>query len=102
VQAAADVQVADGSVAARLPVEEMSDSGDDIEIAREDLVHTLAAALPASTDLVFGDRADELAAADDGVDVHFVSGRVERFDLVADADGLHSVTRRPAFGPERD
>ncbi|MFB6678350.1 FAD-dependent monooxygenase [Streptomyces sp. NPDC056390] len=93
---------ADGSVAARLPVEEMSDSGDDIEIAREDLAHTLAAALPASTDIVFGDSVDALADDGDGVDVHFVSGRAERFDLVVGADGLHSVTRRLAFGPERD
>ncbi|MFJ9241730.1 monooxygenase [Streptomyces sp. NPDC101776] len=93
---------ADGSVAARLPVEEMSDSGDAIEIAREDLVRTLAAALPASADLVLGDSVDALADDGDGVDVHFVSGRSERFDLVVGADGLHSVTRRPAFGPERD
>ncbi|MEV8543407.1 FAD-dependent oxidoreductase [Streptomyces sp. NPDC051572] len=91
---------ADGSVAARLPVEEMSDSGDDIEIAREDLARTLADALPESTDIVFGDSVDALT--DDGAGVHFVSGRAERFDLVLGADGLHSVTRRLAFGPERD
>ena len=93
---------ADGSVAARLPVEEMSESADDIEIAREDLVQTLAAALPASTDIVFGDSVDALADDGDGVDVHFVSGRTARFDLVVGADGLHSVTRGLAFGPERD
>ncbi|MEW1825593.1 FAD-dependent oxidoreductase [Streptomyces sp. NPDC088196] len=93
---------ADGSVAARLPVAEMSDSGDDIEIAREDLTHILAAALPTSTDMVFGDSVDALADDGKGVDVHFVSGRAERFDLVVGADGLHSVTRRLAFGPERD
>ncbi|WP_369191889.1 FAD-dependent monooxygenase [Streptomyces sp. R08] len=93
---------ADGSVAARLPVEEMSDSGDDIEIAREDLVHTLAAALPSSADIVFGDSVDALTDDGGGVDVHFASGRAERFDLVLGADGLHSVTRRLTFGPERD
>ena len=93
---------ADGSVAARLPVEEMSDSGDDIEIAREDLVRTLAAALPESVGIVYGDSVDALADDGDGVDVHFVSGRTERFDLVVGADGLHSVTRRLAFGPEHD
>ncbi|MFJ4626629.1 hypothetical protein [Streptomyces sp. NPDC088847] len=93
---------ADGSVAARLPVEEMSDSGDDIEIAREDLVHTLAVALPASADIIFGDSVDALTDDGHGVDVHFVSGRAERLDLVLGADGLHSVTRRLTFGPERD
>ncbi|WP_327405993.1 FAD-dependent monooxygenase [Streptomyces sp. NBC_01288] len=93
---------ADGSVAARLPVEEMSDSGDDIEIAREDLARTLADPLPTSTDTVFGDSLDALADDGDGVDVHFVSGRAERFDLVLGADGLHSVTRRLVFGPEGD
>lgn len=35
-----------------------------------------------------------------GVTVTFESGTVRRFDLVVGADGLHSNTRRLAFGPE--
>jgi 2-polyprenyl-6-methoxyphenol hydroxylase-like FAD-dependent oxidoreductase len=34
------------------------------------------------------------------VDVRFASGAQERFDIVIGADGLHSNTRKLAFGPE--
>lgn len=92
----------DGATVARVPVEEMSDSGGDIEIAREDLAHILVDVLPSTTTIRFRDSVDSLADDGDGVDVHFISGRTERFDLVLGADGLHSVVRRLTFGPERD
>lgn len=92
----------DGDIVARLPIEESSDSVDDIEIAREDLADILAGALPTEATIVFRDSIGSLTDDGDGVDVRFVSGREERYDLVVGADGLHSAVRRLAFGPERD
>ncbi|WP_432990246.1 FAD-dependent monooxygenase [Dactylosporangium sp. CA-233914] len=92
----------DGEVVARLPLEETSDSADDIEIAREDLARILADALPADATVIFQDSVSSLADNGDGVDVRFVSGREAGYDLVVGADGLHSAVRRLAFGPERD
>ncbi|MCG5217035.1 FAD-dependent monooxygenase [Streptosporangium soli] len=37
-----------------------------------------------------------------GVDVRFVDGAQETFDLLIGADGVHSLTRRLVFGPEPD
>ncbi|GLY42887.1 oxidoreductase [Amycolatopsis sp. NBRC 101858] len=93
---------ADGTVLATLPVAEISDSDDDIEIAREDLAAVLADALPADANVRFRESVAALTDDGMGVDVGFVSGRTERFDLVIGADGLHSAVRRLAFGPERD
>jgi len=92
----------DGAVVARSPAEEFSDSGDDIEIPREDLSRILSDALPAGVTIRFQDSIDALADDGDGVDVRFTSGERERFDLVFGADGLHSAVRRLTFGPERD
>ncbi|GAB3479293.1 FAD-dependent oxidoreductase [Amycolatopsis cihanbeyliensis] len=92
----------DGQAVAHVPAEEISDSEDDVEIAREDLARILAEALPSPTTIRFRDSIDSLADDGDGVDVRFGSGRTERFDLVLGADGLHSAVRRLAFGPERD
>jgi 2-polyprenyl-6-methoxyphenol hydroxylase-like FAD-dependent oxidoreductase len=93
---------ADGTVVAELPADEVGDSGDDIEIPREDLAHVLHAALDPATSLIFGESIEELHDAGDDVAVTFRSGREDRFDLVVGADGMHSLTRRLVFGPERD
>ncbi|MFJ1768465.1 FAD-dependent monooxygenase [Amycolatopsis sp. NPDC088138] len=92
----------DGEPIVQLPVSETSDSGDDVEIAREDLANLLAGELPAGTTVRFHDSVTALADDGDGVDVQFASGAAGRFDLVIGADGLHSAVRRLAFGPERD
>lgn len=91
-----------GDVIADLPVDEINDSADDVEIPREDLARVLHEALPASASLVLGESIATLHDDGAGVDVTFVSGRRDRFDLVVGADGLHSLTRRLTFGPERD
>ncbi len=93
---------ADGAVLAPLPVAEIQDSHDDIEIAREDLARILVDALPQDATVVFHESVE--AIADDGaaVDVRFASGRTGRYDLLIGADGLHSAVRRLTFGPERD
>ena len=91
-----------GEVLAELPGAEVSDSADDIEIPREDLARILHHALTPSTSLIFGESIESLEEDGDGVDVTFVSGRRDRYDLVVGADGMHSLTRRLAFGPETD
>jgi 2-polyprenyl-6-methoxyphenol hydroxylase-like FAD-dependent oxidoreductase len=91
---------ASGAVLARLPVSEISDSDDDIEIAREDMAHILGGALRPDTTLRFSDSISSLLDNGDGVDVEFESGASQRFDLVIGADGLHSAVRRLTFGPE--
>lgn len=93
---------ADGEPVASIPMAAVSDSDDDIEIARGDLVRILAGALPDAAAIRFGDSVEALTDDGDGVDVRFRSGRAERYDLVLGADGLHSAVRRLVFGPERD
>ena len=92
---------ADGEAVASLPLAEVSDSDDDIEITREDLVRILAAALPDPATIRFGDWIEALTDDGDGVDVEFRSGRTERYDLVLGADGQHSAVRGLVFGPEQ-
>ncbi len=87
---------------AELPADEVSDSADDIEIPREDLARVLHHALVNRTTLMFDDSIGQLHDDGDGVDVTFVSGEQDRFDLVVGADGVHSLTRRLVFGPEQD
>jgi 2-polyprenyl-6-methoxyphenol hydroxylase-like FAD-dependent oxidoreductase len=71
----------------------------DLEVLREDLV----ALLTARTEDVqyrFGDSIVALDQHPGGVDVTFAGGDRRRYDLVVGADGLHSKTRRLAFGPD--
>lgn len=75
----------------------------DIEITRGDLNQVLLDAIAEAggeCTYRYGDRIESLDRTDDGVTVTFSSGRSERFDLVVGADGVHSATRRLAFGPE--
>lgn len=92
----------DGEPVARVPVAQISDSDDDVEILREDLVLILADALPDTASIRFEDSVQELTESGDGVDVRFVSGRTGRYDLVLGADGQHSVVRDLVFGPEEE
>ncbi|GHG87183.1 FAD-dependent oxidoreductase [Streptomyces lanatus] len=92
-----------GQPVARIPMAEVSDSDDDIELLREDLVRILAEALPDTAAIRFGDSVETLADdGGDGVDVRFASGRTGRHDLVIGADGQHSAVRGLVFGPEKD
>jgi 2-polyprenyl-6-methoxyphenol hydroxylase-like FAD-dependent oxidoreductase len=93
---------ADGEPVASIPMAEVSDSDDDIEIVREDLMRILADALPDTATIRFGDSIKTLTDDGDGVDVEFRSGRTERYDLVLGADGQHSAVRGLVFGPEQD
>jgi 2-polyprenyl-6-methoxyphenol hydroxylase-like FAD-dependent oxidoreductase len=90
-----------GDRVADLPLDAINDSADDTEIPREDLAHVLRNALGPSVALTFGESVTELHDDGRGIDVVFASGERDRYDLVVGADGLHSATRRMAFGPER-
>ncbi|RRS00465.1 FAD-dependent monooxygenase [Glycomyces terrestris] len=74
---------------------------DDIEILREDLVDLMHAKND-GVEHLYGDSIAAIHQEDDGVTVEFEHAAPRRFDLVAGADGLHSNTRRLAFGPEQD
>ncbi|MFJ8863754.1 FAD-dependent monooxygenase [Streptomyces sp. NPDC102451] len=74
--------------------------GRDIEVPRGTLATALTGALGDGVDVLFGDSIAALDQHTDHVDVTFTSGRQQEFDLVIGADGLHSNTRRLAFGPE--
>ncbi|GAB7040198.1 MULTISPECIES: FAD-dependent monooxygenase [Catenuloplanes] len=74
--------------------------GRDIEVRRGDLTEILYAAVRDDVEFRFGDGIASLDQRPDGVDVTFRSGLQRTFELVIGADGLHSNTRRLAFGPE--
>ena len=100
---------ADGRVFARMSMADFDGKGAvaEIEIARGDLAQVLMDALrdaadetPGLLELRFGDRITELTQDADGVDAAFESGDRARYGVVVGADGVHSATRRLAFGPE--
>jgi 2-polyprenyl-6-methoxyphenol hydroxylase-like FAD-dependent oxidoreductase len=72
----------------------------DIEVPRGELTALLYEATQDRVDYVFDDSIATLQEHPDGVDVAFRSGRSVTYGLVIGADGLHSNTRRLAFGPE--
>ena len=79
-----------------------AEAGRDLEVPRGDLTSVLYALTEDKVEYVFGDSIATLTPHDDGVDVTFERGEPRSFDLVVGADGLHSTTRRLAFGPEAD
>lgn len=89
-----------GEPIARIPLAEINDSADDIELLRADLVRILADALPDTATIRFGESIETLTTAEDGIAVGFASGRTGRYDLVIGADGQHSAVRGLVFGPE--
>jgi 2-polyprenyl-6-methoxyphenol hydroxylase-like FAD-dependent oxidoreductase len=91
-----------GEPVARIPLADINDSDDDVELLREDLVAILADALPDTAAIRFGDSIETLTDDGAGTDVRFASARTGRYDLVVGADGLHSVVRALVFGPEDD
>ncbi|MFD9476420.1 FAD-dependent monooxygenase [Streptomyces nojiriensis] len=72
----------------------------DVEILRGDLARILYEATAPHTEYVFGDSVTSLTEDAEGVTVSFERGAPRRFDLVIGADGMHSTTRRLAFGPQ--
>jgi 2-polyprenyl-6-methoxyphenol hydroxylase-like FAD-dependent oxidoreductase len=74
----------------------------EVEVPRADLATVLLDAARDDAEVIFDDTIVTLEQDGDGVDVTFDRTGPRRFDLVVGADGLHSVTRRAAFGPEAD
>jgi 2-polyprenyl-6-methoxyphenol hydroxylase-like FAD-dependent oxidoreductase len=72
----------------------------EVEIARGDLSRIMYERTKDTTEYIFGDSIASMAETTDGVHVTFERARSATFDLVVGADGLHSNTRRLAFGPE--
>jgi len=71
-------------------------------LLRGDLAKAIYDEIAESTEIIFGDSIKTLDQSPDGVDVAFENAADRCFDLVIGADGLHSVTRALAFGPERN
>lgn len=92
----------DGTVLGELPSDEVGDCAEDLEIPRDDLTHVLTQSLPASASLIMSESIDRLHDDGEGVDVTFVSGTSDRVGLVVGANGMHSLTRKLAFGLEED
>ncbi|WP_043262671.1 FAD-dependent monooxygenase [Streptomyces sp. CT34] len=81
----------------RIPMRPMDDS---VELPRFDLAAILFEAARDEAEFLFQDSIATLHQDVGGVDVTFEQAPPRRFDLVIGADGLHSRTRRLAFGPE--
>ncbi|MEU9121138.1 FAD-dependent monooxygenase [Streptomyces sp. NPDC048506] len=95
---------ASGRFTARLPADSFGGEGivSEIEILRGDLARLLYDATAPDTEYLFDDTIAGLDQDDDGVTVTFEKAAPRRFGLVVGADGLHSVVRALAFGPESD
>lgn len=96
-----------GRVVLRMPAEAFGGNGAvaEIEITRGDLNQVLLDAVHEAAgergiDYRYGEHLRALREHAEGVTVEFASGHTGEYDLVVGADGLHSVTRRLAFGPE--
>ncbi|WP_412754732.1 tetracycline destructase [Legionella donaldsonii] len=69
---------------------------DEVEILRGDLVEILMKAI-ADIPCYFDQSIMSMEQNADNVIVHFRDGKVEKYDLVIAADGIHSATRRIIF-----
>lgn len=70
--------------------------GEDVEIVRGDLVQILIDAIE-GVPCHFNQSIDRINQREGDVEVQFKDGRIEYYDLVIGADGLHSTTRRMVF-----
>ena len=93
---------ATGRHRAEMPVDAFDGNGivSADEILRGDLAAILYEASRPGVSYVFDDTITALEQDPDGVLVTFEKADPRHFDLVVGADGLHSVVRRLAFGPE--
>lgn len=75
-------------------------AGRYVTVARSDLAAAIFGASAGKVETIFNDTVDVIHNSDEHVDVTLQRGGTRRFDLVIGADGLHSRTRRLAFGPD--
>ncbi|MGH7435537.1 MAG: FAD-binding domain [Polyangiaceae bacterium] len=71
-----------------------------LSVRRGDLARAIYELVEGQVETIFGDSIKTLREDERGVEVSFEHGRTRRFDLVVGCDGLHSVVRALAFGPE--
>jgi 2-polyprenyl-6-methoxyphenol hydroxylase-like FAD-dependent oxidoreductase len=92
-----------GHVTVRMPTDSFGGEGivSELEVLRGDLSQVFYEATAATTEYLFGDTITALSQAAEGVTVTFEKAATRRFDWVIGADGLHSVVRSLAFGPDR-
>jgi 2-polyprenyl-6-methoxyphenol hydroxylase-like FAD-dependent oxidoreductase len=74
----------------------------EVEVPRAELAAILLDAAGDGAEFLWGDTITGLDDDGTGVEVTFDGAQSRRFDLVVGADGLHSITRHLAFGPEQD
>ena len=93
-----------GRQRAEMPVEAFGGRGivSDDEILRGDLAAILYDAARPNVSYLFDDTITALQQDMNSVLVNFEKAAPRRFDLVVGADGLHSVTRRLAFGTQAE
>jgi 2-polyprenyl-6-methoxyphenol hydroxylase-like FAD-dependent oxidoreductase len=72
----------------------------ELEILRGDLAKLLYEATHSGATYVFDDSIRTIIQTTSGVEVTFLSGKKQTFDIVVGADGLHSNVRSIAFGEE--
>lgn len=77
-----------------------AEAGRDLELPRGELAAILHDLTRSDIEYVFSDSISALDESGDRVRVSFERGEPRDFDVVVGADGLHSRTRRLAFGPE--
>ncbi|HEX5000770.1 MAG TPA: FAD-dependent monooxygenase, partial [Terriglobia bacterium] len=75
-------------------------SGRYTSLPRSELSAILYRSLGDRVETIFGDSITGIEGDSSGVGVRFERSAPRRFDLVVGADGLHSVVRKLAFGPE--
>jgi len=71
-----------------------------VTVRRSELSRLLFERAKDGSETIFGNTIAALEQAADHVEVQFADGSRRRFDLVIGADGLHSVVRGLAFGPQ--
>ncbi|PRZ39680.1 2-polyprenyl-6-methoxyphenol hydroxylase-like FAD-dependent oxidoreductase [Antricoccus suffuscus] len=72
----------------------------DVELARGELTQILYDVTVGDVEYVFNDSIASIVEVTEGVHVTFVNADPQTFDVVIGADGIHSTTRRLAFGDE--
>lgn len=75
-------------------------AADEMEVRRPALSKILYEHIRNDVEFVFGDAPQTMDDHGDRVQVKFTSGKLREFDLVVGADGIHSKTRRLAFGDQ--
>ena len=85
-----------------MPATRSAAGNQEVELPRGDLAAVLYEAARDEVEFLFDDTITAVQQDEGGVDVTFDRAAPRRFDLVVGADGLHSTTRRRAFGPERE